>query len=135
MAGLQTRLRLDKRTLREFERRLRKGLDEAEEAMAQTADVVEAKMVEITPELTGFLAGSTVVRTVKRARAVIASINFGASYASEVHELPPDARGPRTREKRGNEFGPAGPKFAERVLRGFPLAAEVGKRLRRALRG
>lgn len=108
--------------------------DDIVAGMREAGDVAETKMVEITPERTGFLAGSTVVRTNDRRNRIETSITYGASYAAEVHELPRDARGPKTRAKGGNEFGPAGPKYIERVLRGFQIAPIIGERLRRAWR-
>lgn len=93
----------------------------AERVLSQVMDEAEAKSVEITPVDTGFLEGSTVVGVSRTSQAVRGELAFAADYAAQVHELPPDRRGPRTREKAGNEFGRAGPKYLERVLRGFPF--------------
>lgn len=97
-------------------------------------DVVEAKAVELTPVDTGNLEASTSVEVNQRGKKLVGSIRFGAPYAATVHEFPPNKRGPRTREKPGNEYGPAGPKYLERVIRGFQerLSRDMGEALREA---
>lgn len=116
-----------RRMLRDFGERVID--DDVRGIMDEVGDFAEAKMVEITPEDTGFLAGSSVVAVSEAGAVTRAEITFNASYAAQVHELPAEARGPRTRAKRGNEYGEAGPKFVERVLRAFPLDRLVGEGL------
>ncbi len=102
-----------------------------EQGMARLMNALEAKAVELTPTLTGNLEGSTTVRVEERGSRIIGTLQFGTPYASIVHELSPDARGPFTRDKPGNEFGPAGPKYLERPLRGFQrrMSDDLGKLL------
>lgn len=92
---------------------------------------LEARAVELTPTLTGNLEGGTSVRVEQSGDRIKGTLRFGAPYASVVHELPPDSRGPFTRSKPGNEFGQAGPKYLERPLRGFQrlMADDLGKLL------
>lgn len=99
------------------------------QGMLRIMNVAEAKAVELAPEDTGNLAGSSVVRVSRRGRNILGLLRFTASYAATAHELPEHARGPRTRQKPGNEFGPAGPKYVERVIAGFTnrLARDVGE--------
>lgn len=118
------------------------ALEEFEDqGMLRLMNVLEAKSVELTPVQTGNLESSSVVRVNKSGSRIIGTLTFGAPYAATVHELPPERRGPRTREKAGNEFGPAGSKYVERPLRGFQvrLTRDAGEFLqsiwRRASRG
>lgn len=108
------------------------ALDTVEEqGMQRLMVTLEAKAVELTPTLTGNLEGSTSVRVEQSGDRIKGTLRFGAPYASVVHELPPEARGPFTRNKPGNEFGQAGPKYLERPLRGFQLlmSEDLGKLL------
>lgn len=107
--------------------------DELPGAVERVLQDAEAKMVEITPVDTGFLEASTVVEVEERSGSVDGTVRFSAGYAAEVHELPAEARGPRTRRKPGNEFGGAGPKYVERVLRGFPWNRRLGEEMSEAL--
>ena len=114
------------------------ALDTVEEqAMLRLMNTLEAKAVELTPVVTGNLEASTVVRVEQRGKRIRGSLRFGTTYAAGVHELPPDARGPRTVRKPGNEFGPAGPKYLERPLRGFQMcmAKDVGALLQEVWAG
>ncbi len=108
------------------------ALDTVEEqGMQRLMLTLEAKAVELTPTLTGNLEGSTSVRVEQSGNRIKGTLQFGAPYASVVHELPPEARGPFTRNKPGNEFGAAGPKYLERPLRGFQrlMSEDLGQLL------
>jgi hypothetical protein len=96
-------------------------------------NVLEAKAVELTPVDKGTLEDSTSVHVNRDGRKVVGTLTFNAPYASHVHELPPDKKGKRTRAKPGNEYGPAGPKYLERPLRGFVkvLAKDIGEGLQK----
>lgn len=104
-------------------------------AVGRAGAEAEGKMVELAPVDTGNLEASSSVRTERRrgGRLLRSVIRFGAPYAATVHELPDEARGPRTRAKPGNEFGQAGPKYVERVLRGQArtFAPFIGAELQR----
>lgn len=101
---------------------------EIEEAMYRVAALVEAKAVQLAPVDTGNLEDSTYIDVHFRGpRKVVASIQFRAPYAALAHERDEEARGPKTRKKRGNEFGPAGPKYLERPLRS--MRAQIGEDL------
>lgn len=88
--------------------------------VARGLDVLEAKAVELAPVDIGNLeaATSTDIRTLSRSRTV-GQLSFNTPYAARVHELPQEARGPKTQQKAGNELGPAGPKYLERALQGM----------------
>lgn len=90
-----------------------------EKPLRQAIDLLEAKAVELAPVKTGNLQSSTVTRFLRSGSRILAELAFTAPYAAEAHELPEDARGPLTQAKPGNEFGPAGPKYVERPLRGL----------------
>ena len=108
------------------------ALDTVEEqGMQRLMVTLEARAVELTPTLTGNLEGSTSVRVEQSGNRIKGTLRFGAPYASVVHELPPESRGPFTRNKPGNEFGAAGPKYLERPLRGFQrlMTDDLGKLL------
>ncbi len=108
------------------------ALDTVEEqGMQRLMVTLEAKAVELTPTLTGNLEGSTSVRVEQSGNSIKGTLRFGAPYASVVHELPPENRGPFTRNKPGNEFGQAGPKYLERPLRGFQrlMSEDLGQLL------
>lgn len=92
---------------------------EAGAAFGRLMNVLEAKAVEVTPEVSGNLASSTVVRVERRGDMFVGSLRFATEYASWVHELMFAGQGPESVAKPGNEFGKAGPKFLERPLRGF----------------
>jgi hypothetical protein len=89
-------------------------------------------MVELAPLDTGELESSGVRTTgaSPRGRRQTVEFEFRADHAAVVHELPQHARGPGTRSKPGNEFGPAGPKYIERVLRGFKIGEQMADALR-----
>lgn len=115
----------------------RTTLEDAAESVSIVADGAEAKAVELAPVDKGNLEASSVVDVLKSARKVVARIAFTTPYAAEVHELPDEARGPKTRLKPGNELGPAGPKYLERVLRALQVSAarDIGQALQRLWRG
>jgi hypothetical protein len=109
----------------------------AEQEANDVAFEVEAKAVELAPVETGNLESSSVVEVKSAGGRVRAEIAFAAPYSAEVHELPPERRGPRTEQKPGNELGQAGPKFLERPVRAYShqFGARVRDAVRRALRG
>lgn len=82
------------------------------------ADLVEARSVELAPIKTGNLESGFRTELSRGARKIKVLLGFTPSYAAEVHELPKDARGPRTRAKQGNQYGPAGPGYLLRAIRG-----------------
>lgn len=87
--------------------------------MARALDVLEAKAVEICPVDVGNLEASTSTHIDETRTKTVGTLAFSTPYAARVHELPDDARGPKTQAKAGNELGPAGPKYLERALRGM----------------
>ncbi len=98
------------------------------------------KMVELAPFKEGELESSAIREVVStpRGRRTTTTFKFLTPYAGIVHEMGQDSRGPGTVSKAGNEFGQAGPKYIERVLRGFKLGEKMGVALRdfwRAARG
>ena len=107
---------------------------EMEKAMEQTGDVYEAEAVKLAPHKTGFLENSSTVRTRSTGGGVKTEVAFTANYAAEVHELPPAARGKKTRAKPATKFGAPGPKFLERVLRGMDFEHFIGEAVRELLR-
>lgn len=100
-----------------------------EQGMLRLGHALEAKCVELVPIDKGNLEGSSTVTVERGFSAVKAVVAFTAPYASEVHELPDEARGPRTRNKPGNEYGPAGPHYVIRPLRGFQerMSRDLGR--------
>lgn len=98
--------------------------DMLEISLDTLGDVFEAKSVELAPVQTGTLSRSTVVTTKARPRGGEVELAYTVNYAAQVHQLPFNRRGARTRAKRGNEFGPAGPQFITRPLRGAEGWAE-----------
>lgn len=96
--------------------------DLGDQGMKRLGNMLEAKAVELCPVLTGNLEDSSQVITRGRRGGILSvEVRFNADYAMDVHELPEERRGPKTRQKPGNEYGPAGPKYLERPLRGFQL--------------
>lgn len=95
---------------------------------------LEAKAVELAPVKHGTLEGSTTTRVYRAGSKLVGLLTFNTPYASRVHELPMSARGERTKAKPGNEYGPAGPKYLERPLRGLTrlMAKDIGEALRQA---
>lgn len=90
------------------------------QAMTRVMNILEAQAVELAPVDIGNLEASTVVqiREVGQVnRKIVGTLAFVTPYAARQHELPEDARGPKTQAKAGNEFGQAGPKYLERPLR------------------
>lgn len=106
------------------------------QAMLQLTNDLEAKAVELAPNLIGELEASTTVRVEQRGKRIIGVLTFGAPHASRAHERPDEERGPRTKAKPGNEFGQAGPKYLERPLRGFQesMTKDLGKALQDVLK-
>lgn len=105
-----------------------------EQGLLRLGNMLEAKAVELAPVLTGNLESSSQVVTLPAAGGIMKiEVRFNAPYAATVHELPEEIRGPKTRQKRGNEYGPAGPKYLERPLRGFQreLTENLGEFLQR----
>ena len=112
------------------------GLEE--QGMLRIGNILEAKAVELAPVDTGNLESSSQVITSGRRGGIMrVEVRFNASYAATVHELPDEIRGPKTRKKPGNEFGPAGPKYLERPLRGFQkeLTENLGEFLQKLWTG
>jgi hypothetical protein len=103
-------------------------------AMEKTGDEYEAEAVALAPHQTGYLENSSTVRTWETSQGVRTEIGFGANYAGQVHELPPAARGPRTKAKPATKFGVPGPKFLERVLKGMDFEFFIGKAFRKVLK-
>jgi hypothetical protein len=103
-------------------------------ALERACDVIEAKSVPMSPILTGNLA-SSFVREIRDGEA---EFGFSAPYAAEVHEMPEDRRGARTREAPGNEYGQAGPRWLLRAIIGMTadglLVQEIGQALEQSLR-
>ena len=133
-------LRLDPRELERFKRRLGKKFAEvSERAVADGLNLLEARSVELAPVRTGNLEQSWAEQVKRSSRSVVGTFGFGAPYAAEVHELPPDARGPRTRRKPSGKYGEAGPRYLLRAMRGVvgdgSLARRLADRYRRSIRG
>lgn len=103
-------------------------------AMRKVGDAYEAEAVALAPHDKGYLENSSSVRTRRGSGSVRTVIVFGANYAAEVHEFPPDMRGPKTRAKPSTQFGDPGPKFLERVLRGMDFETETGRAFREVLK-
>ena len=97
-----------------------------EQGMMRLMLVLETKAVQLAPVDTGNLEASTHVTVHGGGGIVKGVLRFNAPYAARVHELPEESRGPKTRAKPGNEFGPAGPKYLERPLRGFKKELRKG---------
>jgi len=108
------------------------ALEQVDPIFNEAASDAMARMVELAPYDTGELEESAVLttRVTPRGRRAYADFEFTAEHAAIVHELPPSSRGPGTRTKPGNEFGEAGPKYVERVLRGFKLGPRLAAGLR-----
>jgi len=112
----------------------RETMRQLERAMAKVGDIYEAEAVALAPVKTGFLQNSTRVQTGRWINGIRTVIAFTANYAAEVHELPPAARGKKTREKPATKFGVPGPKFLERVLRGMDFEYFIGRAFRQVLK-
>lgn len=134
MAGIgKVKLKLPEKALREMLRRYGDDvLVQINDSFEGAADTALTKMVELAPLDTGELeaSGRITAKVTPRGRRATAEFRFETPYAAIVHEMPMSSRGPGTRSKPGNEFGPAGPKYIERVLRGFKLGPIVGRALR-----
>jgi len=123
-------LKLPEKQLREMIRRYGEDfLPEIPTAFEDASAQALARMIELAPFETGELESSASKedRTSPRGRRSSAEFSFDTPYAGVVHELPEHSRGEGTKGKPGNEFGSAGPKYIERVLRGFKLAPIVGR--------
>lgn len=109
----------------------------AQGAFTRLVNVLEAKAVELAPVDTGDLESSSTVTVALRGGTLKGTVAFTAPHAAAAHELPPEARGPRTQAKPGNEYGLAGRKYLERPLRGFQklLPEEMGRALQALWRG
>jgi hypothetical protein len=121
-----------------FERacaRLAAQVEDPEDLMP-AGHLLEAKAVELANIDTGNLESSSIVEGRRTSSGPEVLVGFTASYAAEVHEMPFDRRGPRTREKPGNEFGPAGPGFLIRPMRGLAgrFLEVIGETLKKKLR-
>ncbi len=81
-------------------------------------DLLEARSVELAPIDTGNLEAGFTVQFRTTTSKQVALFGFTPDYAAEVHELPANARGPRTQRKAGNMYGPAGPSYLLRAMRG-----------------
>jgi hypothetical protein len=136
--GGKLKLKLPEKELRQIVKRYGPdALQPVGETFAEGADEALGKMIQIAPVDTGALESSGSVRTNTSPgrRVSRADFRFDTPYAGIVHEMPEYARGPGTRAKGGNEFGPAGPKYIERVLRGFKIGPRIAEALRAYWRG
>lgn len=104
-------------------------------AMARVMNILEAQAVELAPVDLGNLEASTVIEIKETGKKVVGTIAFVTPYAARQHELPDDARGPKTMAKAGNELGKAGPKYLERPLRQMQkdFLEIIGKELKKQL--
>lgn len=108
---------------------------EMKKAMEKVVLEYEAEAVRLAPHDKGFLENSSTTRTKSYyGTGIISTVAFGAGYAAEVHELPPAARGPKTRAKPSTKFGSPGPKFLERVLKGMDFEHFIGVAFRQVLK-
>lgn len=80
--------------------------------LRRAIDWVQEKAIQLTPFRTGQLERSSSTTVIEGTAEIV----FDTDYAAQVHELPETAVGPGTREKPGNELGPAGPKYLERPM-------------------
>lgn len=130
------RQQLDDREVRRNLERLRRELAQDPRVLDDALNTLEAAAVGLAPVDTGNLESSWVQESSRTSSGPRAEFGFGAPYAAEVHELPEYARGPRTQAKPGNEFGPAGPGYLIRAMRGVgPRLLEIIRRtLERRLR-
>lgn len=125
---------------RELEDTLKQSLGERpvrkqmKRAMEKVGDLYEAEAVALAPHKTGYLENSSTVRTRETSQGIRTEVGFGANYAAQVHELPPAARGMRTKAKPATKFGAPGPKFLERVLKGMDFEHFVGKAFQEVLK-
>lgn len=109
------------------------GREAVREGMPDAANQALGKCIDLAPFDTGALEDSGAVTQLRTNRkSASAAITFDAPYAAIVHEMPEASRGPGTISKPGNEFGSAGPKYIERVLRGFKFAEVIAEKLREA---
>lgn len=122
------RVRIDQASVDRLIRRIERAVT-TDLPMRRATDLVEAKSVELAPVDTGNLEASFVQRITRTAGRIVSTFGFSAPYAANVHELPKHARGPRTRRKPGNEFGPAGPSYLLRAVRGLVLSGRLGRLL------
>ncbi len=133
MARARVELKLPERALRQMLKLYGEdALAQVKPVFSEAASDAMASMVELAPFETGHLESSAqlIERVTPRGRRARAEFAFTAEYASIVHELPEHSRGAGTRAKPGNEFGAAGPKYIERVLRRFKLGPRVAQGLR-----
>jgi hypothetical protein len=100
------------------------------QGMLRLGNTLEARAVELAPFDTGELESSTNLKIDRRGTRIRALLTFDAPHAADAHEWK-GGRGERTTRKPGNQFGPAGPKYLERPLRGFQLL--MGRDLARSL--
>lgn len=111
------------RMLREFGPDTVRNL--ADEGFDLALDAFEQKAVELAPVDRGDLQKFVSKRRLPRLGGLLRGrLSFTVHYAATVHELPDEARGPRTRAKPGNEFGKAGPRYLLRPLMGAKRWAE-----------
>lgn len=115
------------RLVRSIERAVR-----TEVPLRRGVDLLEARSVELAPVDTGNLEASFQSQEQRRGSKLVATFGFTPDYAAEVHELPDEARGPRTRRKRGNQYGPAGPRYLLRAMQGVVGDGSLGRVIARA---
>lgn len=109
---------LDAKALRRLVEDYGDGVIRAQDTgLARAMNILEAMAVELAPVDIGNLEASTVIRFELKGKGVTGRLSFVTPYAARIHELPDDARGPKTQAKAGNELGKAGPKYLERPLR------------------
>ena len=100
---------------------------DAAKALGRVAILYEGEMALLAPHKTGYLEGNTSTAVEQHGDIARADISFNANYAAQVHELPPAARGEKTRAKPSTKFGSPGPKWVERVLRGMDFMFYMGR--------
>jgi hypothetical protein len=129
------RARFDEGALRKMVEKfgIESGREAVREGMPAAANLALGKSIDLAPFDTGALEDSGAVTQLRaNPKSASALIEFDAPYAAVVHEMPEASRGEGTRSKQGNEFGSAGPKYIERVLRGLKWARVIAESLREA---
>lgn len=133
MANFRVDLKLDRRTVAALQKRVGQAAADPSKALTAGAHLLETRAVELAPVQTGNLEASAVVQVSRRGESkAVAEVGFGAPYAADVHELPPHARGPRTRRKPAGKYGEAGPRYLLRAVRGVTGDGSLGRAIAEA---